>query len=71
MTKIVKNISGQELSIPGIGVVQPGENATVPADFHSANFSEVGAEGASKAAPDGDETDDQPSAPRKARGVSK
>jgi hypothetical protein len=36
--KQVKNISGQELMIPGIGMVSPDSTLNVPADFNNANF---------------------------------
>ena len=40
-TKIVKNISDQELTVPGIGVVEAGASVEVPTDFHNVNFTEV------------------------------
>lgn len=40
-TKVVRNISENELVIPNIGVVKAGDTIEVPADFNNANFVEV------------------------------
>lgn len=39
-----KNISGQDLSIEGIGVVKAGEVIDAPENFHNANFEKVESE---------------------------
>ena len=44
MSKIVKNISGQSLAIPHIGVVEADDTVTVPDNFNNPNF-EVAKEG--------------------------
>lgn len=36
-----KNISDQELTVPGIGIIKPGEVVDAPADFHNVNFERV------------------------------
>lgn len=36
-----KNISDQDLSIPGVGIVKAGEVADLPEGFHNANFQSV------------------------------
>lgn len=36
-----KNISGQDLTIPGVGVVKAGENVELPETFINANFERV------------------------------
>jgi len=41
MKKQYKNISGVELSLPGIGIVKPDGIITQPAGFNNANFVEV------------------------------
>ncbi len=59
--KVVKNISDMELTIPNVGMVQPGGTIEVPADFNNPNF-----EVAKKSKDDsqnGDET--EPSLPAK------
>jgi len=38
MSKIVKNISGETLSIPNIGTVEADKTVTVPDDFSNPNF---------------------------------
>lgn len=38
MSKKVKNISGQSLAIPDVGVVKAGDMVTVSDDFHNPNF---------------------------------
>ncbi len=38
-----KNISEQDLSVPGVGIVKAGEVADLPNDFHNANFKRVAA----------------------------
>lgn len=43
-TKTVKNVSGQDLTIIGVGVVKAGETVAVPSDFHNANFEDVKAQ---------------------------
>lgn len=40
-TKIVKNISEQDLTVVGVGIVKAGESVSVPLDFHNANFQEI------------------------------
>lgn len=37
-----KNISGQDLELPGVGVVKAGEIITQPEGFNNANFEKVG-----------------------------
>lgn len=39
--KEVKNISDQDLSLEGIGMVKKGETVKVPDGFSNANFEEV------------------------------
>lgn len=39
--KVVKNISDMELTIPNVGIVQPGGTIEVPADFNNTNFEVV------------------------------
>ena len=39
--KTVKNISGQDLSIPNVGFIQADGIVNVADDFHNANFEEV------------------------------
>lgn len=41
MSKKVKNISGQRLAIPRVGVAQAGEIITVPDGFNNPNFEPV------------------------------
>jgi len=41
MSKIVKNISTKELSIPNVGTVKVGEQVTVPDSFSNPNFQVV------------------------------
>jgi len=41
MSKQVKNISGQTLSVVDIGFVESGETIKVPDDFNNANFEVV------------------------------
>lgn len=36
-----KNISEQDLHVPGVGTVAAGEIAEMPDDFHNANFEKV------------------------------
>lgn len=36
-----KNISNEALTVPGVGVVQPGEIRDMPEGFHNANFEQV------------------------------
>ena len=36
-----KNISEQDLSVPGVGTIKAGEVADLPEDFHNANFKKV------------------------------
>lgn len=43
-TKVVRNISESELTIPDVGVVKPGQTITVPVDFNNANFEVVKSE---------------------------
>lgn len=40
-TKVVKNISGQDLVIPNVGLVKAGETIKVSKDFHNGNFEVV------------------------------
>lgn len=49
-TKTVRNVSGETLTVPDIGVVEAGATIAVPADFHNANFETV----LEKEAPKGD-----------------
>ena len=52
-----KNISEQDLSVPGVGIVKAGEIADLPADFHNANFKRVVAPaGAPNKVPENKET---------------
>lgn len=44
MTKIVKNISEQTLSIPNVGRVEAGKQIEVPDDFNNPNFENVSRE---------------------------
>lgn len=41
-TKKVKNISGKELTVIGIGIVKENEEVVVDIDFNNANFEIVG-----------------------------
>jgi len=36
-----KNITSQELTVPGIGIVKPGEIVEAPKGFHNINFEKV------------------------------
>ena len=62
MSKQVKNISGQRLAIPNVGVVEADAMVTVPDDFHNPNFevakSETPAE--TKARKEGKSADNAP-----------
>jgi hypothetical protein len=40
-TKVVRNITENELTIPEVGSVKAGGTITVPAEFNSANFEVV------------------------------
>lgn len=44
MTKIVKNISEQTLSIPNVGRVEAGKQIEVPDSFNNPNFANVSRE---------------------------
>jgi len=37
----LKNITKNDLMIPGFGIVKAGETANLPDGFHNANFEEV------------------------------
>jgi len=37
-----KNISGQDLTIIGVGIVKDGETREMPEGFNNANFEKVG-----------------------------
>lgn len=62
MSKIVKNISDNELALVGIGVVKAGETVTVPDNFNNPNFEVVkngeSKKNASKAKPSDDKAVD-------------
>lgn len=36
-----KNITKNELTVPNVGVVKPGEIVETPEDFHNINFEKV------------------------------
>lgn len=36
-----KNISNQDLQIPGVGIVEAGQTVDMPEGFHNANFEKV------------------------------
>lgn len=36
-----KNITKQDLSVPGVGIVRAGETAEMPEGFHNVNFEKV------------------------------
>ena len=56
MSKIVKNISGQDLVIPNVGVVKAGETKKVNDDFNNANFEVVKEESVKNEEPKIDKT---------------
>ena len=41
MSKVVKNLTDQDLTLPNIGIAKAGETIKVPDDFHNGNFEEV------------------------------
>ena len=45
-TKKVKNISGKDLSVVGVGIVKAEEEVVVDIDFNNANFEIVGSKSA-------------------------
>jgi len=36
-----KNISGKDLSVPGVGIIEAGQIREMPEGFHNANFVEI------------------------------
>ena len=36
-----KNITENELTVPGIGIVKPGETVEAPEGFHNVNFEKI------------------------------
>jgi hypothetical protein len=47
-----KNISGEDLSIPNVGIVKAGEARFMPEGFHNANFEEIPADKPAQKKPD-------------------
>jgi len=38
----IKNITKETLTVPGIGIINPGEIVDAPEDFHNINFEKIG-----------------------------